>query len=298
MLLSAWAEITQQWLIRKRAFHIIARSTLIHSLITNVAKVIFGLFSPVATMLIALTLAGQAVLVTILALGARSNTSSNPPHRALTAQSLKKIIHRHRDFPLYRAPQNFINVVSQGLPIMLLAILFGPASAGYYSIAALAMGMPSQLVGKAVSDVFYPKAVEIHRRGESLALFVFKTTAGLLMLAVIPATMVVASGPEIFSLIFGEEWSDAGMYARWLALFFLFNLINKPAVAVVPVLKLQRGLLFYEIFSTASKCAGLLYGFYILKDDVWAVALFSVIGVIAYLIMMAWIGMHTWRASQ
>jgi uncharacterized membrane protein len=87
----------------------------------------------------------------------------------------------------------------------------------------------------------------------------------------------------------------AGEYARWLALFFLFNFINKPAVAAVPVLRIQRGLLVYEIFSTGTKALGLVIGFYWFGSDIWAVALFSVIGVLTYSAMIFWILAHSKR---
>jgi O-antigen/teichoic acid export membrane protein len=104
-------------------------------------------------------------------------------------------------------------------------------------------------------------------------------------------------GPWLFSLVFGEAWAVAGEYARWLALFFLFNFINKPSVASVPVLGIQRGLLVYELFSTGGKVVGFLVGVYWFDSDVWAVALFSVIGVIAYSAMILWILLRAmqWR---
>jgi O-antigen/teichoic acid export membrane protein len=111
---------------------------------------------------------------------------------------------------------------------------------------------------------------------------------------------VVLFGPGLFSLVFGSDWVMAGEYARWLALFFLFNFINRPCVAAVPVLGIQRGLLVYESFSTGSKVLGLIVGFYWFGSDLWAVALFSVIGVAAYSVMMLWILAHAmrWRVDE
>ena len=50
-----------------------------------------------------------------------------------------------------------------------------------------------------------------------------------------------------------KAWRSARWFARWL---FLQHL-NRPAVAAVPVLESQCGLLLYEVFSIGSKIAAL-----------------------------------------
>lgn len=116
-------------------------------------------------------------------------------------------------------------------------------------------------------------------------------------ISLIPFGCVFLFGPMLFSLVFGAEWFVAGEYARWLALFFLFNFVNKPSVASVPVLGIQRGLLIYEIFSTGGKVLALFAGFYWFGSDIWAVALFSLSGVVTYIAMMLWILTYAKRWS-
>lgn len=157
------------------------------------------------------------------------------------------------------------------------------------------MGMPSSLLGNAVKDVFYPRITEAAQKNENVAKHMVFATGVLFLIGVIPFGLVVVFGPWLFTLVFGEDWVVAGEYARWLALFFLFNFINQPSVAAVPVLGIQRGLLVYELFSTGGKAIGLLVGFYWFSSDVWAVALFAVIGVAAYGAMMLWILMRAKR---
>jgi O-antigen/teichoic acid export membrane protein len=171
----------------------------------------------------------------------------------------------------------------------MLAALFGPAAAGFYALSSMVMGAPSTLIGKAVGDVFYPFINSIAHEGKNLARPITKATGALVAIGFFPFGLVVLIGPSLFSWIFGHDWEVAGEYARWLSLFFFFNFINKPSVAAVPVLNIQRGLLIYEIFSTSGKTLGLFIGFYWFGNDVLAVALFSVIGAIAYITMILWI---------
>jgi O-antigen/teichoic acid export membrane protein len=301
MLFAAWTQIAQQWLIRKKLFGVVARSAIVNSLILNSAKSGIGWIHPVGAVLILLATLGHALHAALMFIGARRRYRAEPGADDEGPRTpLKELAFRHRDFPLYRAPQNFINAASQSLPILMLAAFFGPIAAGFYTLAKMVMGMPTALVGKAVNDVFYPRITEAAHNGENLPRQIVQATVALLALGAVPFGLVVLFGPWLFGLVFGEDWVIAGEYARWLALFFLFNFINKPSVAAVPVLGIQRGLLVYELFSTGAKVLGLVVGFYWFGSDVWAVALFSVVGVLAYSAMMLWILSHAtrWRTNE
>jgi O-antigen/teichoic acid export membrane protein len=301
MLFAAWTQIAQQWLIRKKLFGVVARSAIVNSLILNSAKSGIGWIHPVGAVLILLATLGHALHAALMFIGARRRYRAEPGADDEGPRTpLKELAFRHRDFPLYRAPQNFINAASQSLPILMLAAFFGPIAAGFYTLAKMVMGMPTALVGKAVNDVFYPRITEAAHNGENLPRQIVQATVALLALGAVPFGLVVLFGPWLFGLVFGEDWVIAGEYARWLAFFFLFNFINKPSVAAVPVLGIQRGLLVYELFSTGAKVLGLVVGFYWFGSDVWAVALFSVVGVLAYSAMMLWILSHAtrWRTNE
>ena len=122
---------------------------------------------------------------------------------------------------------------------------------------------------------------------------IIKATGWLACIGCVPFGVVVVLGPWLFSTIFGVEWIIAGEYARWLALFFFFNFINKPSVVAVPVLGIQKGLLVYELFSTGGKVVAVMIGFYSYKSDLVAIALFSLIGTVTYAVMILWI---IWKA--
>ena len=299
MIFSAWTQIAQQWLIRKNEFGAVARSALAQALILNTAKAGVGWFYPLGAVLIVLATLGYALQALLLFICAYRRWqpvyAKSNEHRSATR--LRDLALRHRDFPLYRAPQNIINAASQSLPVLMLAAFFGPTAAGFYTLGKMVMGMPSALLGKAVTDVFYPRITEAARQKENLSQQILGATSALIAIGALPFGLVIIAGPWLFSLVFGEDWAMAGEYASWLALFYLFNFINKPCVAAVPVLGIQRGLLVYELLSTGAKVLGLIVGFYWFGSDLWAVALFSVIGVVAYAAMMLWILTHAIRWS-
>lgn len=279
-------QISEQWLIRNQEFKKISLVALINSLIVNLIKICIGILSPTGFILIAATILGYFTHAISLLMSVKINKSKITKKRGMNS---KQLLVKYKSFPLYRAPQICINAISQGLPVLLLTSFFEPKAAGFYLLAKMVMGAPSNLIGKAVGDVIYPKISIAKTNGNAISPMIKKATAGLLIFGLIPFVLIFIFGPILFSLLFGDEWIIAGEYARWLSVFFLFNLINRPCVAAVPILELQKGLLVYEFFSTSTKILALAIGFYVFNSDIVAVALFSIFGVIAYILMMIWI---------
>jgi O-antigen/teichoic acid export membrane protein len=199
-----------------------------------------------------------------------------------------EVAHRHADFPKWRMPQDLVNSASQALPLLLLGGLSGVGAAGYYSIATLALAMPSTLVGQSVGSVFYPHITQAIRRGEDAETLIIQATRGLAWFGIGPFVLVVLTGPWLFGFVFGAGWERAGTYAQCLAPWCLFQLLNQPAVSAIPALAIQRGLLVYEVCSTAGKVLALWIGFRI-GSDVMAIAMFSAAGSIAYAMLIMWV---------
>jgi len=291
MIFSVLSSVLGQWLIRMRAFGMTASYGVLTTLLMVSAKVIAGFLHPTAMVLIVVNTFGNVVGVGLTYLGwrrARNNTASMLPH--LTAKkTVWQIAKEHRDFPLLRTPQNLINGFSQGLPVLLLASFFGAATAGQYGIALAVLGMPSGLIGGSVMAVFYPRITAAIHHGENARSLIIRATLGMAVSGALPFVMVMIAGPFLFSLVFGQEWRKAGIYGQLLAPWLFLQYINRPAVSAIPALKLQGGLLIYELFSTGIKLISLWFGFSILKSDTAAIAIFSFTGVIAYIWLIVWV---------
>ncbi|MBU3951201.1 MAG: oligosaccharide flippase family protein [Proteobacteria bacterium] len=296
MLFSSWLQIAQQWLIRKKQFRITAKLAVVQALIVNCAKAGIGWFNPLGSVLIILFTFGSAFHAAMLYMAARqTGMSGGQTPQAQTRTPLLELARRHSDFPVYRAPQVFINAISQSLPVLMLAAFFGPASAGFYALGKGVLGMPTQLIGQSVADVFYPRIAEAAHKDENLTRLIIKATLALAAVGFFPSAIIVAFGPGLFGFVFGAKWIVAGEYAQWIALMSFFNFINRPAVAAVPVLDLQRGLMIYELFSTGLKLVALYIGFYVVRSDTVAVAFFSIFGALAYIVLILWVIMSSKR---
>jgi O-antigen/teichoic acid export membrane protein len=292
MFFSAWLRIAQQWLIRKKQFMTTAKVDVIKSLIINIAQIVIGLFKPIAAVLIVFSTLGIGLNALMLNLSTDKKDKKkriNKQGKKQNAAALIQIARKYYDFPLYRAPVLFLEDASTNLPVIMLSAFFGPASAGFYVLGNKLLKGPNKLIGKSVSNVFYPKITEAAHKGRNLRQLIIDATLGLATAGIIPYAVIIIFGPWIFKLVFGAEWVMAGEYARWISFNIFFQFIARPSVVAIVTLGLQKGYLIYELISTAVELAALYAGFIIFKSDIIAVALFSVSYAISFIVLICWV---------
>lgn len=287
LLLSAMAEPLRQWLVRKKRFRAISRVAVVEAAVTGTSKTAVGLIVATAPVLLILGVVARALKTLLLWLSARDAFSARAA--ASDHVALRDVASRYRDFPLFRAPQVWLNTVSQAIPTLMLAALVGPAGAGFYAIARRVLGLPAALVSGAVGTVFLPRIAEANHRSERLRPLILKGTAGLALVGLLPFGAVIAFGPWLFGLVFGADWTAAGEYARWLSVMLYFRFINVPSVQAIPLLGLQGQLLLYEVVVVTLRVASLAFGAIVLGSDIAAIALFAIAGAVMYVWLIVWV---------
>ncbi|MBM7573503.1 lipopolysaccharide biosynthesis protein [Aquibacillus albus] len=269
-------QIAEQWVIRTKEFIAIAKASLFQAIIVQGSKVLIGTIYPFATTLILIQAFSEgirAILIIFFRKNRRINTNKTS---IIDFTSLKKSALKHKDFPIYRAPQVLINGISQNIPVLLLASLFGPTSAGFYSLGRMVLNIPTQLIGKSFGDVFYPRINEAANNGEKITKIILKAIVSLSILGIIPFGIIIVLGPSLFSVIFGLEWEVAGEYARWIAIVVFFILIYQPCIKSFPILSAQRFHLFFTIISLIVSVVAFLLVDFIYSNDLIAIALYGV----------------------
>lgn len=279
MLFSVVLQVMEQWLIRHRRFTLTAKAALLRSAVINALKAGIGTIHPTAAVLIVLQAVGAGLHACFLWLGIRKQLRPEEKESG-PSPTLRLLAHQHRDFPIFRAPEVTIYAVSESLPVLMLAALFGTAAAGFYTLSRTVMGVPSALIGKSVGDVFYPRISQAAHDGIPLYPLVKKATLLLAIAGLIPFAIVMLAGPDLFSFVFGAEWRTAGEYARWLALWMFFLFINNPSVKAVPVLKIQGFHLAYTTLILLAWSGALFLAYLLFEDELLSVVFFSVAGAI------------------
>lgn len=286
IIFAAFMQIMEQWLIRTKQFSINARATFYQSFIVNLSKVGIGYFYPVAQVLIIFTAISNGLRGLMMFLFSKKTKHFNDKEVTQETIRMKEIAKKYYDFPVYRAPQDLLDSFQQSFPVVLLTMFFGPAATGFYTIGRTVLRLPSNLIGKAVGDVFYPRIAEAANNNEDMAKLIKKGTYALAAVGLIPYGLIMLFGPYLFSFVFGSEWETAGEYARWIAIWSYFGLMNRPSIRSLPVLNAQRFHLFFTLTITVLKLLLIVLAYYFFKSDIVAIALFCLAGVISNVILI------------
>ncbi|MGP4074846.1 lipopolysaccharide biosynthesis protein [Halobacillus sp. K22] len=280
------SQIMRQWLIRNKKFKLIAKATIYQPVISHGGMIVVGLYYPTASVLVFFTAIKSGLIAVIMYYNTRRINDSSNFRFNESSLSFKQVIKKYIDFPKYRSPQVLLNAVAQNFPVLLLASLFGPASAGFFTLGRTAMSIPVQLIGKSIGDVFYPRFTEAYNKKEDFLKLLIIATNSLFWVGLLPFGVIFLYGPSIFSLVFGSDWYVAGEYSRWLAVWLLFGLANRPSVQALPVLAAQKFHLNFTIISTVIRICALFIGFYLFSSDIIAIALFSLVGGILNIVLI------------
>jgi O-antigen/teichoic acid export membrane protein len=198
---------------------------------------------------------------------------------------MRRLAREHADFPRYNAPSALLLSLSVSMPSILLAFFFGPAVAGLYWFAYRLLEMPITLIGRATRRVFFAEAAERHRNGRPLSRLYLLASLALAGVALPPVVVVAAFGQPLFELAFGPEWREAGLYASWMMVWWLFRFAAVPSHMLAPVLGLQKQFLILQV-------AGLLPRLLVIPLAAWfgtalhAVAGYSLVGVVLNILPM------------
>lgn len=284
VFIASFVSLLTQWVNRRKIFKIKAKAVVWQSIFINSTKVLLGLVYPAAISLILISVIGNLIHAIYLWLSICNKkivVFSRIPNKISSVALYKKSVRSYRDFVFYRTPQIVLNSISFGMPILMLTAFIGPASAGYYSLSRTILGLPATLIGEAVTSVFYPRITSAIQNKERSRSLIVKATLIMAIVAAIPFGIVILFGPVLFSTIFGNNWHAAGEYAQWLAIWSFSGFINKPSIAAIPVLKLQRHLLLIEVVSILARILGLLVGLYVFNSGLMSVAIFSIISTLS-----------------
>ncbi|AXT61836.1 translocase [Aquimarina sp. AD10] len=181
----------------------------------------------------------------------------------VTRNSMVLLMKRYKRFPYFTLPAEFINVVSNQLPIFVIGKFFGGAILGNYSLMERVLNAPISLLGRSVLDVFKQRASEDYvKYGNCKDIFI-KTLKTLMLLSIFPTILLFFLSPFIFGFIFGKEWSMAGEFAQIFSILFFFKFTASPLSYMFNIAEKQHYDMFWQIglliFAVISFVIGIHY---------------------------------------
>jgi O-antigen/teichoic acid export membrane protein len=153
---------------------------------------------------------------------------------------IKYAAKRYKKFPLVQSWSQLLLALGAQLPLLLIGAFHGVEVAGVFGLAQSMINMPMDLIGQAIAQVYY---AEISKYGKNNPEKIYKLSVSIIKklfwVGLIPVGVIAAFGPLLFSVIFGNEWHDAGLYARYFSLVIVIRFISTPIANSLNVLEKQ-----------------------------------------------------------
>jgi O-antigen/teichoic acid export membrane protein len=243
-------EIFRMWANRKKEYNLLTFNAIFMAILTPCISILLGIVIPNETGLFMGLIVGQSLPAIILFLGLRKKYQLGLSN--VTIKKIKLIAFQNNQLLFYSLPSEFINRLTNQLPVFMLNSFIGPASVALYNLSMRMLGLPIQFIGGAISAVFQQRATEDYNNTGNCRVIFIKTLKILTLIAILPALVVVLFGPNLFAVFFGAEWRDAGNYAQILVFMFCGKLIVSPLTYLFFIAKKQKEDFFWHIWMLVS----------------------------------------------
>lgn len=241
-LLSAAFDVFIHFSLRAHRDVGIATATVLRAVVSASTQILFGFLTMGAMGLVLGTVAGStAALLPFVWIGRTMRGTGRPSWREVTQAG-----RRHRSFPLFDLPANLLVVLTYNGLILMMPVLYSPSVAGQVALALRVLGLPADFVGTAIGQVYFRQIASKEASAAALMRFHWRTAVGLLLVATPMSLVIVGAGPELFALVFGSDWRDAGVYAAALTPMIWSRMVTTPFVSAFHVAGRQRLLLTME----------------------------------------------------
>ncbi len=205
-------------------------------------------------------------------------------------RGMQVVAKEYKHFPLYSSASTLLNTFSRQVPVYLLQYFFNAGVVGQFSMANRLLGTPVLLVAQSFGQVFYQRAAREHDLGHhsSFLALVVKTTRNLMALGILPVMLLGIAGPQLFAWVLGPKWLEAGVFAQYLAPWFLLLFTVNPLTYVLNIKAKLSFELWYNVAIFIAR-ASVLVWFGYMAEPVWAIAGFAAAGFVFNVFMLGYI---------
>lgn len=225
-------------------------------------------------------LLGRLVNVGVLARGARLGS---PPGLSRLRQGAA----RWSDMPRWQLPTTVMNMLGTSALTPWVARQYGLDTAGSFAFAFMMLSVPAALVGQAVATVLFPRLAEAER-GSGISPAAVEEYVRRLSSVALPLFLPVAVlGPELFAVILGSEWTQAGQIAAILSPYLAVTLISSPISSIAVVKRRMSTILIWATLDTAARFTAIALGG-VVDSALTGFVLYSFVGTLSAGGYLAW----------
>lgn len=250
--------VLDTWLQRKKSYVTISSASITTSIVDRIITISLGMLGYISFWgLIVGKAAG--VVSSLFLMIVRSVQSGVNVANSSGRYTKRSVAKKYSSFAKY-SWSGWVMQLTMELPVLVVGAYFNPTIVGLYVLSRRVLMEPAVLVGVALSKTFYVQAAELHKKNEDISGTCSALVLMLFRLSIPPMFVFAVAAPDLFHLVFGEQWRDAGIYATFLIPAYLVGFYMQPLSRLFSVLDKQRELAVFSIIRLIGITAALFFG--------------------------------------
>jgi len=162
-------------------------------------------------------------------------------------KDLKEHASAYSEFPRFNVLQGFADMFLISAIVLVGSNYFSVYVMGLYALCMRVLQLPMGLIIRPIAHVFFAEASEKYRNGEDFYKLTKKTIIRTALFAsVVPITLLIA-GPFLFSLVFGSQWHESGVFAQILSIWIFLDFIKAPVAQIPAIVGKQKLVLRWTV---------------------------------------------------
>jgi O-antigen/teichoic acid export membrane protein len=273
------------WMNRRSAYRAIAGANLGQSIINSAVKLSASKAMTHGGGLMTGAIVGQFAGAVVYAW--RIFRDGTGIFRSVSIQEMLKLAREHRFFPRYSMMHKLINNFSSSLPVFVFSAYFGADIVGFFGLGFMLINRPMNLLSTSFSKVFSQRTIERHNNGQLVLADIRKFVIRMAWISAIPFLVILCCAPWLVTIIFGDEWHEAGVYMQIFAPWLFMVFLSAPLSFVADMLSRQRKALAIEVVKFVARIIALGIG--VIAGDVYlALLLFSGLSLVIVTYNLYW----------
>lgn len=277
----------QRWSLRHRCFGSLAQARVSQASIGQGAKLTLGVVGLASGgALIWSQTAGQAasglwlLVRLLLSRGFRE-------FRSVSSDGLHRMIRRYRDFPKFSTWSALLNMSALHMPVLVLGFFFPIEIVGFFALAKQLLEVPASFSAGSLGQAYFQRASEAKHTGGLGDLTVAVFTRSF-QYGAFPLLLLLVIGDDAFTVAFGANWTQAGVFSQVISLAMLGVFLHSPISSLFDLLELQSAHFRYNCVNLVGKLGALVIGG-VLGSPIVALILFTAFSVVALAVVDSWL---------
>ena len=284
-LLVAWFTILKNHANREKQYSLIAGANIGQSMGNSLTKLGLGFVMAGAAGLIFGVVAGQ--LVGFLVFFAILLPTLRKRISWMSLSEMRRLGRNYSRFPKFNMWQALINNLSAAFPVFIFSSFFSTTIAGLYTFGFMIIHRPIHLLVNAFYQVIFQRFVEKGHNKEPILPELYLFIKRALQLMLLPFILIGIFAPEIFGFVFGENWTEAGVYARIMLPWIFMMGLAMPLSFMPDMYQEQRKAMIIDGIRMIIRLIGLIVG--IAQNNIYlALVLYSGASTIMIVVNLIW----------